>query len=122
VGFLGLRPHRIAEPIPIGASRTHDVELDFARQFDDGLRVMAVLEQRVFEGLGTIEEQSSIETVLLPDNPVAAAILADKDDGGRRAARWRFDEFHFDIPLQDDGECNIVPAGYEFERVEPAIS
>jgi hypothetical protein len=121
VGFLGL-PDRFADVIPIDASRVRDLKLGFARQLDDGLRVTAVLEQRVFDSLRAVDEQAAVEAVLLLDDPVAAAILADKDDGGRRAARWRFDEFHFDIPLGDDGECNIVPAGYEFERAVPAIS
>ena len=41
---------------------------------------MAVLEQRVFDGLCAVDEQPAIETVLFPGDPVAAAILANEDD------------------------------------------
>ena len=72
------------------------VEFDFARQFDDGFGVMAVLEQRVFDGLGAVDEQAAIEAVLFLGDPLAAAVPADKDDGRwqsctmevRRASRW----------------------------------
>src|SRR5450432_1514787 len=74
------------------------VEFDFARQLDDGFGVMAVLEQRVFDGLRAVDEQAAIETVLFLGDPVAAAVLADKDDGRCRAARWRFDELHVSGP------------------------
>src|ERR1700730_8256156 len=70
------------------------VELDFARQLDDGFGMMAVLEQRVFDGLRAVDEQAAIETVLFLGDPVAAAVFANKDDGRLRAARWRFDELH----------------------------
>jgi hypothetical protein len=36
---------------------------------------MAVLEQRVFDGLRAADEQAAIEAVLLLDDPVAAAVL-----------------------------------------------
>jgi hypothetical protein len=60
--------------------------------------MMAVLEQRVFDGLGAVDEQAAIETVLFLSDPVAAAVFADKDDCRCRAARWRFDELHVGIP------------------------
>jgi len=63
--------------------------------------MVTVLEQRIFEGLAAIDEQATIEATLFLDDPVAATVLTDKDDAGRRVARWRFDEFHFDIPLTD---------------------
>ena len=56
---------------------TH-VEFDFARQLDDCFGVMAVLEQRVFDGLRTVDEQAAIKTVLFLGDPVAKAVLADK--------------------------------------------
>src|SRR5450432_326002 len=34
------------------------IELDFAHQLDDGFRMAAVLEQRVFDGLGAVDEQA----------------------------------------------------------------
>ena len=56
-----------------------------ARQLDDGFGVMAVLEQRVFDGLRAVDEQAAIEAVLFLGDPVAAAVLADEDDRGCRA-------------------------------------
>src|SRR5450631_3357326 len=82
-----------------GALAAH-VEFDFARQLDDGFGMMVVLEQRVFDGLRAVDEQAAIEAVLFLGDPVAAAVLADKDDGGGRTARWRFDELHVGIPFQ----------------------
>jgi hypothetical protein len=48
--------------------------------------------------LRTVDEQAAIKAVLFLDDPVAAAVAADKDDGGCRATRWRFDELHVGIP------------------------
>jgi hypothetical protein len=59
---------------------------------------MAILEESVFDGLRAVDEQAAIETVLFLGDPVAAAVPANKDDGRCRAARWRFDELHDDIP------------------------
>jgi len=63
------------------ARRAVHVEFDFVGQFDDGLGMMTVLKQRVFEGFCTADEQAAIEAVLFLGNPVAPAVLADKDDG-----------------------------------------
>jgi len=62
------------------------VELDLARNFDDCFGVMAVLEQRVFDGLRAVDEQAAIKTVLFLGDPVATAVLANKDDCRRGAA------------------------------------
>jgi hypothetical protein len=77
---------------------TPDIEFDLTRQLDNGFRVMAVLEQRVFDGLGAVDEQAAIEAVLLLRDLVAASVLADEDDGRCRAARGRFDELHVRYP------------------------
>jgi hypothetical protein len=63
---------------------------------------MAVLEQRVLDGLRAVDEQAAIETVLFLGDPVAAAVLANKDDCRCRATRWRFDELHVGIPSVDE--------------------
>ena len=63
------------------ARRAVHVEFDFARQFDNGLGMIAVLEEGVFEGFCTADEQAAIEAVLFLGNPGAPAVLADKDDG-----------------------------------------
>jgi hypothetical protein len=59
---------------------------------------MAVLEQRVFDGLRAVHEQPAIEAILFLGNPVAAAVLANEDECRCRTARWRFDELHVGIP------------------------
>jgi hypothetical protein len=58
-----------------------DVELDLARQLDDHLRVMAILEQGVFDGLGAVDEQAAKQAVLFLDDPVTALVLSNEDDG-----------------------------------------
>lgn len=63
------------------ARRAVHVEFDFAGQFDDGLGMMTVLKQCIFEGFCTADEQAAIKAVLFLGNPVAPAVLADKDDG-----------------------------------------
>src|ERR1700736_6716789 len=78
------------------------VELGFARQLDDGFRVMAILEQRVLDGLRPVDEQAAIETVLFLGDPVAALVLANEDDCRCRTTRWRFDELHVDVPSVDE--------------------
>src|SRR4029077_1609766 len=83
------------------ARRAVHVEFDLARQFDDGFGMMTVLKQRVFESFCAADEQAAIKAVLFLGNPVAPAVLADKDDGRCRIARWGFDEFHFCIPSCD---------------------
>jgi hypothetical protein len=80
-----------------GGEAAPHVELDFARQFDDGFQVMAILEQRVLDGLRAVDEQAAVETVLFLSDPVAAAVLTDKDDRRCRATRGRFDELHVSI-------------------------
>src|SRR6188472_484549 len=69
---------------------------------------MTVLEQRVFDGLGAADEQAAIKAVLFLGDPVAAFVLADKDDGRCRATRWRFDELHVGIPSK--GEWGALAA------------
>src|SRR6202163_1057297 len=89
-----------------GALAAH-VEFDFARQLDDGFGMMAVLEQRVFDGLRAVDEQAAVEAVLFLGDPVAAPVLADEDDCRCRAARWRFDELHVRFPSA--GEQRALP-------------
>ena len=96
-----------------GAVAAH-VEFDFARQLDDGFGMMAILEQRVFDGLRAVDEQAAIETVLFLGDPVAAAVPANKDDCRWRTARWRFGEFHVGIPSRDGGAALALPKAAVF--------
>jgi hypothetical protein len=64
--------------------------------------MVAVLEEGVFEGLGTVDEQAAKHAVLLASNPVAATILANEHNGGSsRATRGRFDKFHVHSPSRE---------------------
>src|ERR1700740_3106549 len=65
-----------------GGELAAHVELDLACQLDDGFGVTAVLEQRVFDGLRAVDEQAAVKAVLFLGDPIAAAVLADKDDVG----------------------------------------
>jgi hypothetical protein len=76
---------------------TH-VELDRAGEFDDGLGVMAVLGECVFDGLGAIDEEPAIAAVLFLGDPLPAVVLADEDEReSSRAARGRFDKLHVSV-------------------------
>jgi hypothetical protein len=108
---------------------TH-IELDPARQLDDGLSMLSVLEQRIFDRLGAADEQAAIEAVLLLGDPLSPLVAANEDDGGGRAARGRFDEFHFCIPSErcrlgthvQPAPFNILCREYDFEGGCRAIS
>jgi hypothetical protein len=52
--------------------------------------------------LRAVDEQAAIKTVLFLDDPVAALVLANKDDCRCRTTRWRFDELHVDVPSVDE--------------------
>jgi hypothetical protein len=85
--------------------------------------MLAVLEQRVFDGLGAIDEQAAIKAVLLLGDPLAALVAADEDDGRCRAARGRFDEFHVSQSFSSQSYAlNVRLAGYEIERERRLIS
>jgi hypothetical protein len=74
------------------------VELKNAWGGHDSFRVMAVLEKGIPDGIGTAHEQAAVETTLFLRDPVAAAILTNKDDRRCRATQGRFDELHVSIP------------------------
>jgi hypothetical protein len=76
------------------------VELNAAGQLDDGLGMMAVLEESVLDGLGPVDEQAAEQPILFLGDPLAAAVAAYEDDGGGTNTRWRFDELHVGIPFQ----------------------
>ena len=41
--------------------------------------MMAVLEQRILDGLGSIDEQATIKPILLQRDPLAAPVSADTE-------------------------------------------
>jgi hypothetical protein len=87
---------------------TAHVEFDFARQFDDRFGMMTVLEQRVFHGLRTADEQAAVKAVLFLGDPLAAPVPANKDDRRRTTTRWRFDELHVGIPSEIGSAANMI--------------
>src|SRR6202521_5778621 len=95
-----------------GGKLAAHVELDFARQLDDGLRMTAIFKERVFESLRAVDEQAAIAAVLLLGDPVAAAVPVNEDGSRYRAARWRFAELHVSIPSDD--EQGLLPKGRPF--------
>src|SRR5258707_416876 len=70
---------------------------------------MAVLEQRIFDGLRAVDEQAAIEAVLFLGGPVAAFVPADKHECRCRATRWRFDELHVGIPSKSEQRAFPAP-------------
>jgi hypothetical protein len=55
------------------------VEFENARDHDHGLRPVAVLEHGELQGFGAVDEQSAAKSALIPNDPVAAAVLADQE-------------------------------------------
>jgi hypothetical protein len=78
------------------------IEFDLARQFHDRFGMLAVLEQRVLDGLRAADEQPAIEAILFLGDPPSSAVPADEDNSREGAARWRFDELQVGIPSDDD--------------------
>jgi len=66
------------------------VEFENSGYHDYGLRAVAVLEHGKFHGFGAVDEQATAKAFLIPNDPVAAAVLADRksedlkqfDEGG----------------------------------------
>ena len=88
-----------------------DVELDDARQLNDRFGVVAVLKQRVFDGLCAVDEEAAKQAVLFARDPVAAAVSADKDHGGcGGATRGRFDELHVVCPFLESASRRVTHA------------
>src|SRR5262245_1071666 len=90
-----------------GKTPVAHVEFNSARQFDDGFGMVAVLGQRVFDGLGAVDEEAAIEPVLFLRHPLATSVPADEDDVRERAARRRFGEFHFLVSFADEGAASL---------------
>jgi hypothetical protein len=69
---------------------TAHIEFEDSRDHHDGLRLMSVLEQGKPDRFGTIDEQSAATVPLILNDPVAVAVLADKEEVGLRPRRGRF--------------------------------
>lgn len=88
--------HRVAASARLAAH----VELENAGDHDHGLRPIPVLEHREFHRLGTVHEHAAAKTALILDDPVAAAVSADPEQGlgTRRRGRFAF-IIHGTFPL-----------------------
>ena len=89
---------------------TAHIELENSRNHDDGLGPMSILKQRKPQRFGAIGEQAATTVLLVLNNPIAATVLADKEEGGFRRGRFLFvhDTFPFcGAPLAaDQKRCN----------------
>src|SRR5438132_370307 len=75
--------------ILLAGLRTH-VELENAGDHDHGLWPIPVLEHREFHRLGPVHEHAAAKAALILDDPVAAAVPADPEQGLRATCRGRF--------------------------------
>src|SRR5205814_3798504 len=68
------------------------IELENAGNHDHGLRAIAILVHREFQGFGAVDEQATAEALLILGDPVAVAVLADAEEPRQRgrATRGRF--------------------------------
>src|SRR5215469_1978299 len=78
--------HRVAASARLAAH----VELENAGDHDHGLWPIPVLEHREFHRLGTVHEHAAAKTALILDDPVAAAVPADPEQGLGTSRRGRF--------------------------------
>jgi hypothetical protein len=55
------------------------VQFENARHHDYSLGAIPILEHRKFQRLGTVDEQATAEALLILDDPIAVAVLADTE-------------------------------------------
>jgi hypothetical protein len=55
------------------------VQFENARHHDYGLGAIPILEHRKFQRFGTVDEQATAEALLILDDPMAVAVLADTE-------------------------------------------
>jgi hypothetical protein len=58
-----------------------DIKLEPPKNHNDGLGSISILEQREPERLCAVDEQSTTKAMLVLNNPVAAAVPTDKEQG-----------------------------------------
>jgi hypothetical protein len=67
-------------------------------QLDDGFRMVVIFEQRIAQRFAAVDEQATIKTILMLDDPMASAVSADEDNRRCRTVRWSFDKLHVSLP------------------------
>jgi hypothetical protein len=58
------------------------VQFENARHHDYGLGAIPILERRKFQRFGTVDEPATAEALLILDDPIAVAVLADTEKPG----------------------------------------
>src|SRR5262249_56433653 len=86
---------------PVISRRRMHVELENAWDHDHGLRPVPVLEHREFHRFGAVHEQATTKAALILDDPVAAAVPADSEQGFRTAGRGRLTFAHGNSPFDN---------------------
>jgi hypothetical protein len=71
---------RIGRGLIACARPTADIELENARHHDHGVWPVAVLEHGKFQGFGAANEQAAAQASLIPDDPLATAVLANQEE------------------------------------------
>jgi hypothetical protein len=79
------------QPRQIARAAIH-IEFEDARNHEDALRPMSVLEHGKPERLGPIDEDSAAHTALVLNDPITLPVLADQKE--RRSRTWGFDLSH----------------------------
>jgi hypothetical protein len=78
------------------------VQFEKSRHHDYGLRAPAVFEHGELDGFSASDKEAATKTVLIADNPVAAAVLAHQEWGSSSTAQWgRFTFVHGTSPFEE---------------------
>jgi hypothetical protein len=67
---------------------TAHIELESPRNHDDGLGPMSILEQREPERFCPVDEQATATVLFVLNNPIAVAVLTDKEEVRSRRGRF----------------------------------
>jgi hypothetical protein len=87
-GLLLARRMSVDRRLMSDTCRAGQIELENSGYHDDRLGPISIFEQRVAERLGAVDEQATATMLLILHDPVAAAVLADKEEGRSRRGRF----------------------------------
>jgi hypothetical protein len=74
------------------------IEFEYTRNHHDCFRVTPILEHRETKCLRAVNEKSATHLLLVLDDPVSTAVLADQEDLGAGFERGRLRMFHDTFP------------------------
>jgi hypothetical protein len=83
-GYTSLRDSlkgrlRVGRGALVRAESDAHVQFENAGHHDYGLGAIPILEHREFQRFGTVDEQATAEALLILDDPIAVAVLADTE-------------------------------------------